>query len=452
MKTTKTATLKQEGDLLLIDSPYNADFVVDLKEQVPWQERKWEKPFWKVQAKHLDVVRALLTEYAKEEGWELLDYTAQSEEEIAHQKQDTAQGDLDRHVAAVLAVLPKLPPRSLRLVDWRAEYLTFEIATFIGDADLFKQLTGASLEAYRPTIIFPGAHKREFSYTFSVSSDERIVDALIVLAGITPLSDKQGSRSGIEYFVIRELIPLCRFEDGIAHLQGDDGSFWIGIARSGGFVDLSHVRQAWQMAVIDSVVYFVFKREKEVRDLIDVRESQYVNPGFGNVAVAQSHPSQVAEFVKFAHIEEWFAEWGNALVKSDKLTPSLFSKPHWHDFSWDHEADAILSHISWTRAGGPEMAKLLGWSKEDVAAHRERIKALKVQAAQGVIDDMKSRSSELALPLLQDMTIAVLLELGAKHGAEVRKSWGKERIVQTLDAQPPVCENVIGLTKRLGGK
>jgi hypothetical protein len=451
MKTTPTATIKQEQDWILIQSPYSASFVEQLKETVPWQARAWERPIWKVKPTYLDPIRSLLSTVAQKEGWEVLDYTAQPKEAIEEQKQTIAQNDLDRHVEAVIAVLPKLPSKALRLVDWQQEHLTFELRQFLGD-DLFKELTRASLDAYRPTILFGGTHKREFSHTFIVAADDRILHELCHYAGIRPLNDERGYGSNVEYFVVRDVALTTTFENGVAHFRGEDDSFWIGIPYQRVGIDLFWSRESWQVTSVGDVLYLLFERETTVCKLIDVRESQYVNPGFGNVAVASSHPSQVASFVLFTHSEAWFKEWGNALVQSDKLTPAVTAKPRWYDFDWRHPADALLSHISFTRKGGPEMCALLGWDKNTVDAHRSRILQLKKQAAQRVIDDMKARSSELALPLLRNLTIQGLLEIGARHNVELKKSWGKERIAQALGTYPEVCESIIGLTKRLEGK
>jgi hypothetical protein len=453
MDKTRTATLKLEQGWLLVQTPYSELLVARLKEMVPWQERTWQKPAWKVKQTHLELIRKLLSEVAGEEGWQLLDYTAQLEQAIEAQKRTIAQSDLDRHVAAVVQVLPKLPPRALRLVDWQEEHLTFELATFLNDSVLFKELASASLEAYRPTILYGGLYKREFSHTFVIAADERILRALCTIAGITPLSDEHGYRSHVEYFVVRQLTELHVFEDGIAHFSGEDGSFWIGIPYQQVSLDLSWSREAWQVALVDDRLYLLFEREKTVRKLVAVRESQYVNPGFGNVAVATSHPSQVAEFVTLSHSEAWFQAWGNALAQVETVKASPYaSKPHWFSGSFDHPAEELLHHGSRSRSGSQEMWSILGWTPEYIRSRLEHIKVLKEQAAQRVIDDMRVHSAELALPKLESLTVKDLLELGTKYGIEVKKSWGKERIVQAFGTSVQVCEDIIGLTKRLEGR
>jgi hypothetical protein len=128
----------------------------------------------------------------------------------------------------------------------------------------------------------------------------------------------------------------------------------------------------------------------------------------------------------------------------------MFGEKGWYDFQYEHPADELLAHISWTRRGGSEMASLLGWSKEDVEAYKERVKQLKREAAQRVIDNVRSHSSELAIPRLRTYTIEQLIQLGLKHNISLKKSRAKkEDLVQTLVKYPAVREDILGLTMRL---
>ena len=450
MKKTGVVSIKQEGDVILIQPPYSLEFVAALKEAIPQRDRKWESPYWRVELVYLDVVRLTVSDIAQREAWEVLDYTSETQEAVEAHKQEIAQNTLDRHVEAVLAVFSKLPPRALRLVEWQDGYLTFELATFLENKDLFRELAQASLELYRPTILFGGS-KRKFSHTFRVAEDERILCGLCKYARITPIGDVYGSHTNVEYFHVRELTIQAHFDDGVGHFIDERDGLWVGFPYQHIDWDISWSRESWQVACINGSVYRIFRYEVVIKKLIAVQEYQYANPGVG-FAVARSHPSYVARFVQQAHIEEWFQTWGNDVVRSETLTASPLTKPHWYDFAWDHPADELLAHISFTRAGGPEMCTLLGWDRAAVDLYRQRIKQLKEQAAQRVIADMKIRSPELALPKLQSMTIKDLRELGAKWDIDLKKSWGKERMIQVLCAQAAVTEDVIGLTKRLEGK
>lgn len=448
----KTATLRQEGEKLFLNTPFSRDLVEELKEAISWKERKWEPPNWEIQTQHLETVRALVTKYALAEGWELFDHTAQTAESIAEQKQALVEDFIERHVAAVLEVLPLLPKRALRLVEWTPEFLTFELREFLG-GDLFKTLAQASLESYRPLFAYGGHHKREFTRTFIVSADARIVRALGDIAGITPWKDTYGSTSGIEYFVVRSVDLVETFEDGVAHFTSEDGRIWVGFPYERDPVDLSHTQEPWQLAIGEQAVYELFQREKTTQRLLGVKESEYINPGIGRVAVASSHPSQVAEFIHMAHLEVWFRTWGNDLVQDDKLTKKFFGKPYWYAFDWEHPANELLSHASSRlRRGVAEMYRLLGWDEHFVKEQRERIESLKESAAQAVIADMRARAAELAEPLLMEKTIKDLVTWGEEHDIKVVASWGKQKIVQTLLADQKSNEDIIGLTKRLEGK
>lgn len=452
MNTTRVVTIRQSDDWILVQSPRYSEYLVNEiknEEVIPRSDRTWDKPAWKVKPVHLEAVRTIVSSVARKENWEVLDYTAQTEEALEEQMHALRQSDLERHVAAALALLPKLPPRALRLVDWQKDSLHFELKAFLDDAVLFKELAQASLEFYRPTILFGGQHKREFSRTLIVAADARILRALCQVAGVTQLGSWE-SGSGVEYFVDRSFPVTQRFDDGVVHFEDAHGEKWVGVPYQAIVWDIAWSKDAWQVALVDEKVYKLFNCKKAVEKLIHVRESQYVNPGVGFV-VAQRHPSDVARFVIQMHCEEWFYAWGNALVQDEVVKKGFAASKGWYDYEYAHGADELLEHISWTRTGGSEMAELLGWSKQDVERYRDRVKHLKKQAAQHVIDDMKDRAMELALPHLQQLTVKDLLTVGEKHYIALRKSWGKEQIVSTLNADRNVCEDIIGLTKRLEG-
>jgi hypothetical protein len=457
MKRTKVVTLKYapDEDVLVSTPHYSQAFMDGIKDEevFPRSDRKWEPPNWRVKAIHLAALRELVARIAEQEGWHFIDETAQSQEATQAQEQAIVEDFLDRHVAAVIAVLPKLPARSLRLVTWTAEHLEFELRMYLDNPALFKKLSAASLQSYRPSIWYGGSHKREFQRTFIVAADERILRALCTIAGTIPVNEAGNWKTKVEYFIVRPLVRTQLFEDGIAHFSGEDHSFWIGFPYPHDPIDINWSQTSWQVVLNDGKIYVVYKAVSVAKDLLGIKESQYVNPGIGNVAVAQSHSSVIARFIQLAQAEAWFKQWGNELVRSDQLTPSPFQKPRWYDWAWNHPADELLNQgSSKFRQGVSAMYQLLDWDEESVEAYRQHIQHLKETAAQTVIDEMRVSSVESALPLLQNLTIQELLNLGGKHQVELRKSWGKERIVQTLAASTSVCEDIIGLTKRLEGK
>jgi hypothetical protein len=195
MEKIKIAIIKQapDGDLLVTTPRFSQAFVDRIKDEevFPRSDRKWESPNWRVKAIHLDALRALLTKTAEQEGWHFIDETAQSEEATNVQRQAIAEDFLDRHIAAVIAVLPKLPARSLRLVEWTTQHLEFELKVYLDNPVLFQELTAASLQSYRPTLLYGGSHKREFQRTFIVAADERILRALCAIAGIVPVAQQR---------------------------------------------------------------------------------------------------------------------------------------------------------------------------------------------------------------------------------------------------------------------
>ena len=61
----KSASITVDGNSLIVDSPFNRDFVDALKNAIPHTERKWDggKKVWSVAVRHADTVAALCKEH-----------------------------------------------------------------------------------------------------------------------------------------------------------------------------------------------------------------------------------------------------------------------------------------------------------------------------------------------------------------------------------------------------
>jgi hypothetical protein len=447
MPLKKIAEIRQEGKFLFLKIPYLAQFLEELKDIIPSEDRAWEKPLWKVRVAYLTQIRKIVYGLGKQEDWEVYDLTAETEEELHAHQREVEQQEIEGHVAAICTVLNKLPRRALRLVSWKEGILDLELSRFLDDKELFLELAQASLHSYRPSILFGGS-KREGTQTFLFKEEPRILRALCTYAGsLTPTQNRFAS--DVEHLVVRTgLFLLHRFDDMIVHLESVEHVLWVGIPYQRILDDLTYARDHWEVQWIEDTLYRLFPVEETLEKLLAVAESQYVNPGVG-FAVAQRHPSQVAQVVAFMHIGAWFREWGNARVQSMTLTQRFRDDtPCWHTHDWEHPADLLLSHLSWTRSGGPTMALLLGWTQDDIPVFRQRIRALKEQKVAQVLEEMVTHAAELALPLLEARTISDLLALGERHTLELRKSWSKAKIVGVLNTYTPINEEILGLTTR----
>ena len=56
---------------MLLDCPYNSEFIEDMKREVPSDERKWDndKKMWWISDAYLDEVDALLFNYFEDTGF-----------------------------------------------------------------------------------------------------------------------------------------------------------------------------------------------------------------------------------------------------------------------------------------------------------------------------------------------------------------------------------------------
>jgi len=451
MKPTGTITIKAERGLLLVTaSRYAAPLVDEIKEHIPRPDREWTKPSWEIKAAHLEVVREFVATVAKAEGWEVLDYTAATQEDVEGQRAAIDQADLDRHVGAVLAVLPKLPPRSLALVAWNGRVLELELHQFLGE-ELFREVREASLKVYKPTLLMPGIErKRDYTSTLRIAADPRLIRALAELAGVR----QEGRATNVEHLQVLDLDLAELFEDGsVAHFAGVNGKAWVGLTYLE--VDVESwetTHRAWQLALTEERIYVVFQREKMVRELLEEPGHSYFAPASGFAVAPPERPSSVAAFVREAHLEAWFVEWAADLVAATTVTSSAISRsmgPLWYDHCWDHPADALLAHLRNTmRPRVNDLLQLLGWSGAFIDERIAAVSALKEQAVANCLEEMRANAAELARPLFKSMTKDDLLTLGTGHGIALKKSATKPQLIAELLAHSVVMEEIIGLSAR----
>lgn len=453
MKPTDMITIRYEEENLLVTAPrYSSRLVKEMGERIPRSDREWARPSWKIKAIHLEVVRAIAAAVAAIEGWEVLDYTAAQASSIEEQREAIAQADLERHVAGVLAVLPKLPPRSLALVAWNDTELELELRQFLGE-ELFREVREASLKVYKPTVLMPGIErKRVYTSTFRIAADPRLIRAIAGLAGAMRESH---SLSNVEHLQVRDLVLTELFDNGgVAHFTSQGGAAWVGFPYREVDVaswEMSH--RAWQLTLTDEDIYIVFQREKRVRDLLEEPGHSFFAPASGFAVAPPERPSSVAAFVRGTHLEAWFVEWAAGLVADSEVKSNVTSRSMgylWYEHYWDHPADALLAHLCNTiRLGVDELRRLLGWTGAFIDERSAYVKALKGQAVATYLKQMRESAAQHARPLLEAKTRGELLAKGAGHGIPLKRSATKSELIAALAAQPAVCEDIIGLTARL---
>lgn len=445
---------------IALNAPYNEDLVAELKDAVPWQERKWERPNWIVSDKYLETVRKLAAQYAQSEGWELRDYTqAASQEEAQVEKQADTATDYERKVGDCLVALDALfraaddagVTTPISVCAWTKERIDIQLLMFSEDGgSLFNQLRQGALNAYKPQVLANFQRKKDWRWTFELPADERVARALAAFS-----QGKYTSR--VKHLKAYRLELIEDFDNHmIAHFRDSNGTLWVGEQfQTASMEDNEYSPVDWALATTGHGVYAVFKVEELVNDFLSVSRSGTPLYFGGAFAVAgPERPSRVAWLLKHTHLEEWFKEWAAGLVASDKLEPGFMTRPpQWHTFEWVHGADTLLGHIGQGgRDGVKALRELLSWDFDTIQQHKERVGRLKEEKVVAILHDYRQRAGELARPILAEKTVADLLKLAQQHGVEVKKSAKKDELVARLAEEQAVAEEVIGLTKRLNEK
>jgi len=442
----KNADLKGQA-CLLIECPYDEDLVDEIKDGIEnWRQREWTGTAWAIlkddpnqqadQETNLEFVRRIAQECCDRRGWMLADYTAHSQAEIAQAKQQTEAELLEAHVAAILAVLPKLPPYSLRLSRWGTT-LKFQLARYLSDDeggyDLFMELKRACVDAWKPSLIVMGDAKMHSGFVFEMSDDPRIIRALMQCRGV-------------EYLKVFQLQMVESFGDGTAHLVDADGSLWLGCDYSQ--VDMSQIdfdSQAWKVAEVDGVIYWVDRASDFVNAwLLDSPYSILFRVFF------PKH-SRIASLIEEFHLEQWFQQWAQSLLAiTDVSIPYNSSDPvsKCRSHFWSHPADILIDHIKrFSGYGGETVQELIGLSPDVFQARCLEIDGLKQAKAAENLADVRARARAIVASSLEAKhDKAALLKLAEKQNVQVKKTWTKSKVAEAIATQE-YAENYLGLDR-----
>lgn len=451
---SQSSSIKPHGEShFLVAFPFDRELVDALKAAIPAPDRQYQAPntppqTWLIRLPHLEEVRGLITEYAERMAWRVEDYTLRSAADIKAEQQAEAEAAHEAHVAAMLTVLPKLPPQALALTRWGGQFLTLSIDRFIEDRELFMELLRASLEGYKPGMWMSFDAKAHLGFALKVSADERIVRALCALCQ----PDTEIYFGGVKNLRVKALMPTAFFEnDTVAHFTDPQGRAWVGSkyqVTAMSALDFSY--RPWPVTVLPQGIYCVAECASMFRDWLsdDAYGKAYFGGSFG---VFYEKPSQVARIALGLHVEDWLRAWLLECAASEQVTIGQYANQRgWAHYDYAHPADDFLRHfgqvtVTASIMRGADLLELVGWQVADVAHAQARVRALKEQAAANARALARAQAGVLATPKLAKMSKGELTALAEKHGLSLKKSAKKDALIATLAANQNVAEAVIGL-------
>lgn len=437
----KEITLKIQGDRIIIESPYDADLVENIK-VLDWKQRKYEGGKWVCflndpdqqpdQRTNLQYLRDICAECAETRGWTFLDYSAKTQEQITYEKAEANRVSHEAHVQAFLTVLTKLPARSLKLIRWYDKTLKIQLEQYLGEDsyDLFMELKRASLNAYKPIMLANFDYKMTRGFVFEIANDPLLVRALLAFGTI--------------YLKDRSNLKLTqKFEDHTAHFEDESGAKWVGIPVLE--VDLSHNNfdsQSWEICDIGEALYAVTHAKEFIDSWMGQRSWNAV--GFGGAfAVCTAATAELPKFVEDLHLQDWFEDYANNLLNSETLKGTnrgMVRKP----WEYQHPADRLITYYK-------NFGDRSGLNKEQMESAIARIDALKQATAEADTKAAIANAKAKAIDTinLDGYTKPELVELANKYSFAIKKSAAKPVIVAAIVSQltQEIAENILGLDK-----
>ena len=399
-------------------------------------DRAWQDPVWCFKRKYLKAVQAWATQHAQEQHLALYDVTGMPK---AKREQVLAQiwaNEYEEHIAAMIGVLPKLPPDALCLAHWFPTHLVLDLRTFL-ERPFFDELKQAGLPAGKVTqtklyIPMQGSH----DVRLYAAADPRILRALIPLQ--------------IKNFQVQHLAVAQLFDNGTGHFTDQDGKLWFGASYQqlvGSSFDFHTPISAlpYTITEVGETIYQVAQ--------VDAYLEAYctgIAPAFIS-AMSPDAPTEV--FVMF------FEHFGLLPVLSarisqlteateEAITPRV-SSTHmelWREPSrWKHPADFFLHYLALSDRF--PLLTLLGWDEERFQQIQADIRHMKMQKAEAYYRHCQEHAVELMQELLRTrFQRAEIQELASRYGIIV-PLWSKEKMITQRCTDARMAEDLLGITE-----
>jgi hypothetical protein len=430
-----------------VSSPYDEELKESIKGVIPWKLREYRDRSWAVieddpdqkpdEQTNLEFLRQVAKECADRRGWKVRDFTLQSEEQVAEQRAEEAQDELEAHIAAVSQILRKMPPHSLRMTGWNSKRISLQLEHYLGEEnyDLFMELFRSSKEALKVQWLGSWEKKRGFGFEFSLVNCPEIVRVLI----------EENARLRVKYLDSVALQITQELPSGAVRMASPKGGDYLGLDICA--VDMSENEwssNSWQVAQVGDRQLWVCELEPYIRGWVS-QSSQSVMSFGGRFGIFMQQRSRLPELIEIFELQEWFREWSRSLLESEVLSgysPGLL-----------HPADDLICHIKGFGQGygGDRLSEIIGpeylaervqaiaqlKEAKKMAANAEKIRNAKKLAAQKIRKDHPMKAD--LIKYSHGTNVAPWLN------GPVKKSWTIEKIVEHLTADQDFCERLIGI-------
>ncbi len=391
------------------------------------EDRSWQGSVWCFKRAYLGAVRDWATELANSQGLAFHDL---SEEPKARREQRLAaiwQQEHAEHVAAMVEVLPKLPPHALSLISWSRTSLMVELTTYL-EKTLFEELRQAALPSSMK-------HDRHEPVLLSLAPDPQIIQALLPLR--------------IGNFQVQPLNLQSIFANGTAHFLDSDGLLWFGApygALVGSAYDLYASRSVnlpYTVCEVGETVYQVVRADIYLeRYCLNVAPS-YVSstnpPPTSEALVALIEHFSLATWLR-DHVSQLLDASGEALIPwSGASHMERWRQPK----NWRHPADFLLHYLALTDCAS--LLVLLGWSEKFLEQTQTKVQEMKRQRA----DDYYAHCQEHAVEFMQEILCGfqrtTIQELAARYGIKL-SLWPKQKMIERC-TDLRMAEDLIGISE-----
>ena len=363
---------------------------------------------WLVPLERLPEAREILNKAAEMFGWQVVDRSLKSDEQIEKEQAETTRNATKAHIVAFVAAVKQVPERSLKLEMWEVDGLHIGFMMHL-DEPIYQTLIAASLEKYRRDIL-AGNTKLSFGMKLIALSAVSIIRAL--------------AAAKTQYLNVTELSEALVFDDGAVIHSGELVGLRTDTVRVS---DWWEGHEAWPIGIYNNHLYVIFTREKFITDRI--RASTGFNP----------RHMKLVEGLKVAHLEAYFYEWANVQLAAQTVTLDRYGSKRLA-MDYIHPANLLLQHgIRRTVQNG------MRWTDAKVEEALLRIEVLKRNAADAAIAADRANAVSLAKPKIEEMTKAALHALLTKHKIQFKISVPKAELVACAVGSQALCEALIGL-------
>lgn len=421
----------------VVSFPYHKELINNIK-TLPTQARSYdpERKEWIIDIADPTILEKLRG-FCQNAADEMTDCTFIDQTKLPQAKAKALEAKIDEEekeaaIQLFIETMKSLPPYRLKLVRWAGDRLWFQMK-WLGEgfSDSFHALKKASFKSWKRGLVTSLDQKMDSGFIFEVVADQRIIDALVEVK--------------VEFVSIHKFDEWVLVRDSLFHCKKGEKDYIAVKHQAIDLSDLTFRPDLFEISKVDGDICWVCETLKYVTSWL--KEPNYAKTSIGGfIGFFIPVESGLPGILRDLKLEGWFCNWAKHILESPNVEQkgARYSWHIWSPGEFSHDADVLIEYIK--KFPDTAIKDLIGSS---FYLNASRINTLKYQAAEKKNSEREANIRDVAKDYLswKYPSKVKLVEYAQKQGVALKKSWTKEKILDSLTEDKLKCFELLEQNK-----